>query len=241
MKNKNKPILLKHIETPIGTMVACATDKGICMLEFLDRKLLETELKDIAQREKTMVEQGESPYFALLEQELSEYFAGKREEFSIPLHPMGTDFQQRVWQVLRIIPYGQTWSYKQQATALGSPQSVRAVANANGMNRLSILIPCHRVIGSNGTLTGYGGGLWRKKFLLELEGVEKWNPMNLKKKIEKLWIVNKTIELLDRAFAYNQYLGCLLTGVIFLVLWPILLLLVPVFEVANLFKKWKNH
>ena len=165
-------ILLKHIETPIGTMVACATDKGICMLEFLDRKLLETELKDIAQREKTTVIQGESSYFSLLEQELSEYFAGKRQEFSIPLHPMGTDFQQRVWQVLRTIPYGQTWSYKQQATALGSPQSVRAVANANGMNRISILIPCHRVIGSNGTLTGYGGGLWRKKFLLELEGVK---------------------------------------------------------------------
>ena len=165
-------ILLKHIETPIGTMVACATGKGICMLEFLDRKLLETELKDIAQREKTTVVQGESPYFALLQQELSEYFAGKRQEFTIPLHPMGTDFQQRVWQVLRTIPYGQTWSYKQQAIALGSPQSVRAVANANGMNRISILIPCHRVIGSNGTLTGYGGGLWRKKFLLELEGVK---------------------------------------------------------------------
>ena len=82
---------------------------------------------------------------------------------------MGTDFQQRVWQILRTIPYGQTWSYKAQAIALGSPQSVRAVANANGMNRISILIPCHRVIGSNGTLTGYGGGLWRKKFLLELE------------------------------------------------------------------------
>ena len=166
-------ILLKHIETPIGTMVACANDKGICMLEFLDRKLLETELKDIAQREKTTVIQGESSYFSPLERELSEYFAGKRQEFSIPLHLMGTDFQQRVWQLLRTIPYGQTWSYKQQATALGSPKSVRAVANANGQNHISILIPCHRVIGSNGTLTGYGGGLWRKKFLLELEGVEK--------------------------------------------------------------------
>ena len=164
-------ILLKHIETPIGTMVACATDKGICVLEFSDSKILEAELKDIAQREKTTVVQGESPFFAILEQELSEYFAGKRQVFSIPLHPMGTDFQQRVWQILQTIPYGQTWSYKEQAIALGSPQSVRAVANANGMNRISILIPCHRVIGSNGTLTGYGGGLWRKKFLLELEGV----------------------------------------------------------------------
>ena len=165
-------ILLKHIETPIGTMVACATDKGICVLEFSDSKMLEAELKNIAQREKTTVVQGESPFFAILEQELSEYFAGKRQVFSIPLHPMGTDFQQRVWQVLRTIPYGQTWSYKQQATTLGSPKSVRAVANANGQNHISILIPCHRVIGSNGTLTGYGGGLWRKKFLLELEGVK---------------------------------------------------------------------
>ena len=165
-------ILLKHIETLIGTMVACATDKGICVLEFSDSKMLEAELKNIAQREKTTVVQGESPYFALLEEELSEYFAGKRQEFSVSLSPFGTDFQQRVWQVLQTIPYGQTWSYKQQATALGSPKSVRAVANANGQNHISILIPCHRVIGSNGTLTGYGGGLWRKKFLLELEGVK---------------------------------------------------------------------
>lgn len=165
-------ILLKHIETPIGTMVACATDKGICMLEFSDSKVLEAELKEISKLEKAPIIQGESPYFALLEQELSEYFAGKRQVFSVPLSPFGTDFQQRVWQVLRTIPYGQTWSYKEQAIALGSPQSVRAVANANGQNHISILIPCHRVIGSNGTLTGYGGGLWRKKFLLELEGVE---------------------------------------------------------------------
>ena len=82
MKNRDKPILLKHIETPIGTMVACAKDKGICMLEFLDRKLLETELKDIAQREKTTIVKGESPHFALLEQELSEYFAGTRQTFT---------------------------------------------------------------------------------------------------------------------------------------------------------------
>ena len=169
---EKKPILLKHIETPIGTMVACATDKGICILEFSDSKVLEAELKEISKLEKAPIIQGESPFFAILEQELSEYFAGKRQVFSIPLHPMGTDFQQRVWQVLQTIPYGQTWSYKQQATALGSPKSVRAVANANGQNHISILIPCHRVIGSNGTLTGYGGGLWRKKFLLELEGVK---------------------------------------------------------------------
>ena len=165
-------VLLKHIETPIGTMVACATDKGICMLEFSDSKVLEAELKEISKQEKAPIIQGESPFFTILEQELSEYFAGKRQVFSVPLSPFGTDFQQRVWQVLRTIPYGQTWSYKQQATALGSPKSVRAVANANGQNHISILIPCHRVIGSNGTLTGYGGGLWRKKFLLELEGVK---------------------------------------------------------------------
>jgi AraC family transcriptional regulator of adaptative response/methylated-DNA-[protein]-cysteine methyltransferase len=90
-------------------------------------------------------------------------------EKNFPLHTPGTDFQNKVWAALQRIPYGQTKSYKEQAITIGNPESVRAVANANGMNRISILIPCHRVIGSDGQLTGYGGGLWRKKYLLELE------------------------------------------------------------------------
>lgn len=160
---------LKRIETPLGTMLACATDKGICLLEFTDRKMLETELKAIAKRLNATIIQGNNPHFDLLETELSEYFSGCRKTFSVPLHTPGSDFQNRVWAALKQIPYGQTRSYKEQAISIGSPENVRAVANANGMNRISILIPCHRVIGSDGQLTGYGGGLWRKKYLLDLE------------------------------------------------------------------------
>lgn len=159
----------KRIETPLGTMLACATNQGICLLEFSDRKMLETELKSIAKLLNATIIQGHNKHFDTLEIELQEYFDGNRKFFSVPLHTPGSDFQNKVWTALQHIPYGQTRSYKAQAIAIGSPESVRAVANANGMNRLSILIPCHRVIGSDGQLTGYGGGLWRKKYLLELE------------------------------------------------------------------------
>ena len=104
-----------------------------------------------------------------LENELSEYFSGNLKQFTVPLSPVGTDFQKSVWKILQKIPYGETWSYRKQSEILGDVKKVRAVANANGMNKISILIPCHRVIGSNGTLTGYGGGIWRKQKLLELE------------------------------------------------------------------------
>ncbi len=160
---------LKRIETPLGTMIACATDKGICLLEFSDRKMLETELKNIAKRQNAIITQGGNPFFYMLETQLNEYFSKKRTEFDVPLHLIGTDFQKKVWQVLQQIPYGKTYSYGQQAGILGNPKAVRAVANANGMNSISILVPCHRVIGANGELTGYGGGLWRKQYLLELE------------------------------------------------------------------------
>lgn len=169
-KGKQHNIIdLKRIETPLGTMLVCATIQGICLLEFSDRKMLETELKAIAKLLNATIIQGHNKHFDILEIELQEYFDGNRKEFSVPLHTPGSDFQNKVWTALQHIPYGQTRSYKEQATAIGSPESVRAVANANGMNRLSILIPCHRVIGSDGQLTGYGGGLWRKKYLLELE------------------------------------------------------------------------
>lgn len=160
---------LRRIETPLGTMIACGTEKGICLLEFSDRKMLETELKTIAKLLNATIIQGHNKHFELLEKQLNEYFAGKRKSFDIPLHTPGTNFQNKVWRALQNIPYGQTKSYKEQAIAIENPESVRAVANANGMNRISILIPCHRVIGSDGQLTGYGGGLWRKKYLLEHE------------------------------------------------------------------------
>ena len=104
-----------------------------------------------------------------LEKQLKEYFAKERKEFTLPITLVGTPFQEEVWKVLQTIPYGETRTYKEQAIAVGNPKGVRAVANANSKNRLSIIVPCHRVIGSNGTLTGYAGGLSRKEFLLNLE------------------------------------------------------------------------
>jgi len=164
-----KVIDLKRIETMLGTMIACADEHGICLLEFSDRKALPTELKSIAEYFKANIIQGENPHFITLEKELKEYFEGTRTRFSVPLSPVGTDFQKEVWRVLQEIPYGTTRTYQEQADILGNRKSVRAVANANGLNKISIIIPCHRVIGSNGHLTGYGGGIWRKQKLLELE------------------------------------------------------------------------
>nr|WP_284462026.1 methylated-DNA--[protein]-cysteine S-methyltransferase [Chryseobacterium sp.] len=164
-----KIIDLKRIETILGTMVACADEHGICLLEFSDRKALPTELKNISKYFNANIVQGENPHFTILEKELSEYFDGKLTQFTVPLSPVGTAFQKQIWDILQKIPYGTTRSYQQQADILGAPKSVRAVANANGLNKISILIPCHRVIGSNGQLTGYGGGIWRKQKLLELE------------------------------------------------------------------------
>lgn len=164
-----KIVDLKRIETPLGTMIACANENGICMLEFSDRKALPTELKEISKHFDANIVQGENPHFKTLEKELEEYFEGKLKDFTVPLAPVGTDFQKKVWEILRTIPYGTTRTYQQQADILGNPKAVRAVANANGLNKISIIIPCHRVIGSNETLTGYGGGIWRKQKLLELE------------------------------------------------------------------------
>lgn len=169
--SKNQKIIdLKRIETPLGTMYAAATDEGICMLEFTDRKMLETELKHLSKSLNANIIQGENSHFKILEEQLIEYFEGKRKEFSVPLHFVGSDFQKSVWEILMKIPYGETWSYAKQSEILGDSKKVRAVANANGMNKISILVPCHRVIGSDGNLTGYGGGIWRKQKLLELEG-----------------------------------------------------------------------
>jgi AraC family transcriptional regulator of adaptative response/methylated-DNA-[protein]-cysteine methyltransferase len=157
------------IETPLGEMIAGATDDGICLLEFSDRRMLPTEYKDLARYLKTTIQEGDHRHFITVRDQLKEYFDGTRKEFSVPLVTPGTPFQQAVWKELINIPYGSTLSYQEQSVALGKPGSVRAVANANGMNRISIIIPCHRVIGSDGHLTGYGGGIKRKKWLLDHE------------------------------------------------------------------------
>jgi AraC family transcriptional regulator, regulatory protein of adaptative response / methylated-DNA-[protein]-cysteine methyltransferase len=169
-KSKAKQVInIIRIETPIGPMYACATEKGICMLDFTDRRMLETEFKELTKYLNAVILPGEHKHLNQLQKEIGEYFEGKRKSFSIKLDAPGTEFQKSVWEELRKIPYGKTISYKTQSTALKKPEAVRAVANANGHNRISIIIPCHRVIGEDGTLTGYGGGLWRKKWLLDLE------------------------------------------------------------------------
>jgi AraC family transcriptional regulator, regulatory protein of adaptative response / methylated-DNA-[protein]-cysteine methyltransferase len=169
-KSKTQRIIdLKRLETPLGTMFACAVSEGVCLLEFTDRKMLETEFTQLAKTLNAVIVQGENDHFNLLEQQLEEYFAGKRQAFTVPLFTPGSDFQNEVWSMLRNISYGETRTYTQQANAIDKPAAVRAVANANGLNKISILIPCHRVIGADGSLTGYGGGLWRKQWLLDLE------------------------------------------------------------------------
>jgi AraC family transcriptional regulator of adaptative response/methylated-DNA-[protein]-cysteine methyltransferase len=168
--SKNKSVInFTRIETPIGSMIACAVEQGICLLEYSDRRMLETEFKALTKLINAPIIQGESKHFKILRQQLNEYFEGKRKEFDLPLYTPGTEFQQQVWKELQTIPYGLTRSYQQQANAVKKPKAVRAVASANGINRIAIIVPCHRVIGSNGHLTGYGGGVWRKKWLLEHE------------------------------------------------------------------------
>jgi len=162
-------MLIYRIETQLGTMIAGSVDEGICMCEFSDRNTLEAELNDLKKYLKQEIIEGENVHIKNLRFQIDEYFAGIRKSFNIPLVTPGTEFQKKVWNELLNIPYGTTISYRQQAAALNNPLSVRAVANANGMNRIAIIIPCHRVIGSNGSLTGYAGGLHRKKWLLEHE------------------------------------------------------------------------
>ncbi len=169
-KNENKRIVnIAYLETDLGLMVAAATDKGICMFEFADYKLIDLELRQLVEEFKAPLVQSGNPYFDMLEKQLGEYFRGERKNFDIPLELVGTEFQKTVWLSLLQIPYGCTTTYGKQAGLIGKPSSVRAVANANGKNKISIILPCHRVIGADGSLTGYGGGIWRKKKLLELE------------------------------------------------------------------------
>jgi len=164
-------IRLSWIETPIGPMVAGATDAALCLLEFTDRRMMEAQLATVKKRFGLPLIPGESPLFASLKIQLTEYFSGKRRAFDLPLSYPGTDFQRSVWEGLLRIPYGETRSYADLARDLGLPAGAsRAVGHANGLNRLAILSPCHRVIAADGSLGGYGGGLWRKLRLLEREG-----------------------------------------------------------------------
>lgn len=166
--NKNV-ILINRFTTPLGPMYVAATNDGICMLEFVDRRMLETEFRDLQKLFNAEILPAENHHIIQAKKELQEYFEGIRKQFDVSIVYAGSAFQQQVWKGLMDIPYGSTISYQQQAVKIGKPNIVRAVANANGMNRIAIIIPCHRVIGSNGKLTGYGGGLERKQWLISHE------------------------------------------------------------------------
>jgi len=158
-----------EIQTPIGPMLAAATETELILFEFPHRRMIDTQLDRVRRLTGCEPKPGESPVFGQLRTELAEYFVGRRHAFTVRLDARGTPFQMRVWSALRQIPCGTTTSYGRLAETIGEPNAVRAVARANGDNRIAILIPCHRVIGSTGELVGYGGGLARKKKLLDLE------------------------------------------------------------------------
>lgn len=159
MMIKEKIILQSAwIETPLGTMMALADEKALFVLEFADRI-----------EEHPEITPGNSDPLRSIEAELNSYFNGTLKEFKTPLHISGTPFQKLVWAELLKIPYGETRSYLEQATAIGKKSAFRAVANANGANKIAIVIPCHRIINNNGALGGYGGGLARKQWLLDHE------------------------------------------------------------------------
>jgi AraC family transcriptional regulator, regulatory protein of adaptative response / methylated-DNA-[protein]-cysteine methyltransferase len=163
------PLFADRIDTPLGAMIAVADDEGLRLLEFVDRRATERELSILRKRLRTNVVPGKHPHLTAVRQQLADYFSGENLKFDIPLVPVGSDFQLRAWKILRSIPVGETRSYSWMAKRLGDENARRAVGRANGTNMICIIIPCHRVIRADGTLCGYGGGLWRKKWLLDHE------------------------------------------------------------------------
>lgn len=157
------------MESPLGPLLLGATTEGVCLLEFSDRRQLETQVEVLHRRFRCAVIPGSNNHLDHLREELTEYLAGKRQTFTVKLLYPGSPFQRQVWDELRKIPYGETRSYNDIAGAVGLPTAYRAVGRANGQNRIAIVIPCHRVVNKNGQLGGYGGGLWRKQWLLDLE------------------------------------------------------------------------
>jgi AraC family transcriptional regulator of adaptative response/methylated-DNA-[protein]-cysteine methyltransferase len=157
------------IETPLGPMIAIAGRERLYLLEFFERPGLEREIEKLCFNTQSCIIAGVTPAIDSITIELQSYFAGKLQHFTTPLQIIGTPFQQLVWQQLLLMPYGTTKTYLEQAVAIGHHQAYRAVARANGANQLALIIPCHRIINSNGALGGYGGGIHRKQWLLEFE------------------------------------------------------------------------
>jgi AraC family transcriptional regulator of adaptative response/methylated-DNA-[protein]-cysteine methyltransferase len=162
-------VTLTRYLSPLGPMIVGATDAALCLLEFADRRMLDTQLQRLASRLRCAFVPGSNQVVSNIVDELDRYFRGELRSFETPIAAPGTGFQEAVWTGLLDIPYGDTTSYGELARELGRPNAVRAVAGAVGDNRIAVVVPCHRVVGSDGRLTGYGGGLWRKQKLLEHE------------------------------------------------------------------------
>jgi len=156
-------------ESPVGPLIAAATDEALCLLEFSDEATVAQRIAELGRHYADSVRLGSSAVLDELWQQLEQYFRGERREFALPLVYPGTQFQGQVWSALQEIGYGETWSYLDLARRIGDSGATRAVGAANGANRLAIVIPCHRVVNADGDLGGYGGGLWRKRILLDLE------------------------------------------------------------------------
>jgi len=162
-------IVHRYLDSPLGDMIAGTRETGVCLLEWRDRGGVDRIRERVEKRYRLPLSEGDHPHLRLLSNELRAYFEGSLETFSVPIAVTGTAFEQQTWRQLLQIPYGETRSYGEMAALLGKPGGARAVGRANGANYLAIVIPCHRVIETGGGLGGYGGKLWRKKKLLELE------------------------------------------------------------------------
>lgn len=169
-RGKHRAILLSSwIDTPLGPMLAIASEEALVLLEFVDRRGLEREIEHLRKRLKSAIVPGDNAHLEQINGDLQAYFEGSLKSFKTPIALYGSAFQKQAWAALQRIPYGQTRSYREQAEYLNKPTAFRAVARANGANQLALIIPCHRVINSNGELGGYGAGLHRKQWLLEHE------------------------------------------------------------------------
>ena len=170
---QNNVLITTWLDTKLGPMLAIANDTALYLLEFVDRRGLEREVERLRKKTKSAIIPGQTPILRSIQNELEAYFSGQLKEFKTPVCLLGSPFQQRVWNTLQKIPYGETRSYSDIAQSIGQPTATRAVAQANGANQLAIMIPCHRVINNNGELGGYGGGITRKQWLINHEKREK--------------------------------------------------------------------
>ena len=170
VRNVKNELCYTEIKSPLGGIVLGERDGKICMVEFKSGERAKNSLKVLSMHYGAELNRRKTPTLKSAEKQLSRYFAGKSAGFDLPIDYIGTDFQKSVWKQLKKIPFGKTENYARIAEKAGSRKAARAAGAAIGSNRISVIIPCHRVIGKNGSLTGFGGGMWRKEWLLKHEG-----------------------------------------------------------------------